>query len=84
MQEDIRASQAALIEDTGQSDVITQALASEPGALGEAWLDRANELGFTDGGDLQSIGRWYSPDDANFLPYTLALYEDVFLDHRPE
>ena len=84
VQEDIRASQAALIEDTGESEVITQALASDPEALGEAWLDRANELGFTDGGDLQSIGRWYSADDANFLPYTLALYEDVFLDHRPE
>ena len=61
-----------------------QALEQDPAALGESWVERANELGFTDGGDLQSISSWYSNDDANFLPYTTALYEDVFVAHRPE
>jgi TRAP-type C4-dicarboxylate transport system substrate-binding protein len=84
VQESILESQSALLEDDGESPAIAQALEQDPAALGVAWVERANELGFTDGGDLQSIGSWYSNDDANFLPYSTALYEDVFVDHRPE
>src|SRR5690606_26237247 len=84
VQERILESQSALLEDDGESPAIAQALEQDPAALGEAWVERANELGFTDGGDLQSISSWYSNDDANFLPYTRTLYEDAFVDHRPE
>ncbi|GAA4513854.1 TRAP transporter substrate-binding protein DctP [Brevibacterium yomogidense] len=84
VQNTIRDSQAGAIVDTGDSETITQAIASDPEAIGESWMSVADEMGYADGGDLQSIGDWYSPDDYDFLPYATKIYEDVFLPHRPE
>ena len=84
VQETIRDSQAAAITDDGGSEATSQAIASDPEAIGEEWASVAEEMGYADGGDLQSIGDWYSPDDFDFLPYATRTYEDVFLPHRPE
>lgn len=84
VQETIRDSQAAAIADEGESEATSQAIASGPEAIGEAWVSVADEMGYSDGGDLQSIEDWYSPEDVDFLPYATQLYEDVFLPHRPE
>ncbi|SLM99168.1 hypothetical protein [Brevibacterium yomogidense] len=84
VQETIRDSQAAAIVDDGESEATSQAIASDPAAIGESWVSVAEELGYSDGGNLQEIGDWYSADDYDFLPYATQLYEDVFLPHRPE
>ena len=84
IQETIRDSQEASIEDTGESEAISQAVSSDPAAVGESWLSRAAEMGYSDGGDLEQMPEWFSADDADFLPYTTELYEEVFLPHRPE
>lgn len=84
VQEVIRDSQAAAITDDGESAAVSQAIASEPEAIGESWLSVAEEMGYSDGGDLQEKAEWFSADDADFLPYATRLYEEVFLLHRPQ
>lgn len=51
--------------------------------LTEKWSQRVSDLGFADGGDMESMDEWYSADE-DWSSYAWDMWENSgALDHRP-
>lgn len=48
----------------------------------EKWTQRADELGFTDEGTTEDFDEWYDTE-TDFRPLAQEVFEDAFLEHRP-
>jgi TRAP-type C4-dicarboxylate transport system substrate-binding protein len=48
----------------------------------EKWTAKAEELGYEDGGTTADMDEWYD-QESDFRPLGQAIYDEVFLPHRP-
>lgn len=49
----------------------------------DKWSGVAEELGYEEGGDFNSLDEWYDVEDFDFTPFAAQLFEEVYLPHRP-
>lgn len=47
------------------------------------WSGVAEEIGYEEGGDFDSLDEWYDPADFDYAPFAAQLFEEVYLPHRP-
>ena len=47
------------------------------------WSGVAEEIGYEEGGDFDSLDEWYDVEDFDFTPFAAQLFEEVYLPHRP-
>ena len=80
--------QSAIAEHAGQLSTRTAEDAGVPEVparldeAAQAWAQRVEELGHTDGGEFTQMPEWYS-EDASYDDLGAALFEQTMLPHRP-
>ena len=48
----------------------------------EKWTQQAEELGYTDDGAVEDFDEWYDTE-TDFRPLAQEVFEEAFLEHRP-
>ncbi|GAA2010086.1 C4-dicarboxylate ABC transporter substrate-binding protein [Brevibacterium samyangense] len=85
--EDVNATIAeangALREKVVAEGLLGDDIGTRVDEAGAKWAARAEELGYTDGGTIEDVDEWWTPEDVDFTPWAEALYEELYIPHRP-
>ncbi len=82
LQDKLRGFNRELAGNVEESGALEKGTEKRFAEVLEKWQKKADELGYTDGGDFDTMDQWYDPD-TDYVPFGEAVYEEVILPHRP-
>jgi TRAP-type C4-dicarboxylate transport system substrate-binding protein len=84
VQEKLAASNEELVQEQIDNGSIAPDTTETLNESYEKWKAVAEDMGYQDQGGLADFDQWYSQDDYDLRPFATKLFEEEFLDHRPD
>lgn len=82
-EETLTAKQEELVDDLIADGRLPEDIRETMTDLADKWTGIAEELGYTDDGELADLDQWYEPGSVDFTPLSERLFVDAAEAHRP-